>query len=263
MSAVGKLVGKVTGATQSAEAGAKAGKIQARASDKAAELQRQSAKESIKETRRQFDIGTNIQQEQLQKFTDLMFPFVSAGTGALEGFQNLLGTGGGGAEGQQSAIDQLLQSPEFTSRTEAGENAILQNASATGGLRGGNVEGALAQFRPQVLSELINQQFSRLGGLVSLGQSSAAATGGAGISTGANLANLGQNAASSISGINESSSTNIGNLLQNAGFARGQSALASGGRQAQAFGDVLSIFGAWTGAGRDTSPKGGGGGGMF
>jgi len=71
-----------------------------------------------------------------------------------------------------------------------GENAILQNASATGGLRGGNVQAALAQFRPALLSSLIEQQYGRLGGLTAIGQNAAAGVGNAGMSTGTNIATL-------------------------------------------------------------------------
>jgi hypothetical protein len=73
---------------------------------------------------------------------------------------------------------------------QQGEEAMLQNAAATGGLRGGNLEGALASFRPQVLSELINQQYARLGGLTSIGQSAAGGVGAAGLRTGDNVAAL-------------------------------------------------------------------------
>ena len=53
---------------------------------------------------------------------------------------------------------------------QQGQDAILQNASAIGGLRGGNTQAALAQFRPALLSQLIAEQYNRLGGLSSLGQ---------------------------------------------------------------------------------------------
>jgi hypothetical protein len=57
-------------------------------------------------------------------------------------------------------------------------------------LRGGNIQGALAQFRPQLLSSLIEQQYGRLGGLTTMGQRSAAGVGAAGMETGTNVANL-------------------------------------------------------------------------
>lgn len=77
-------------------------------------------------------------------------------------------------------LRQIAESPLLQALTAQGEEAILQNAARTGGLRGGNVQGALAQFRPQMMqdellrryqtgqSELANQ-YSRLQGLSNTG----------------------------------------------------------------------------------------------
>lgn len=150
---------------------------QSKAAKSAANTQAASAQAGIDEQRRQFDA---IQA--------LLQPYVQAGTGALGAQQNLIGLGG--ATAQEDAINAIQASPEFQALTQQGENAILANASATGGLRGGNTQAALAQFRPQVLSNLINQQYSRLGGLVSLGQNAAVGVGNAGMATGGNVADL-------------------------------------------------------------------------
>jgi len=83
-----------------------------------------------------------------------------------------------GSEAQKAAISAIEQGPEFTELAKQGETGILSNASATGGLRGGNTQGALAQFRPSLLNSLINQQYERLGGLSGMGMSSI--LGGAG-----------------------------------------------------------------------------------
>jgi hypothetical protein len=139
--------------------------------------QQQAAQGGIDEQRRQFDA--------VQK---LLQPYTQAGAGALAQQQALLGMGT--TEAQQQAINALQSGPQFQALQQQGENAILQNASATGGLRGGNVQGALAQFRPALLSGLIDQQYSRLGGLASLGQNAAAGVGNAGMSTGTNIATL-------------------------------------------------------------------------
>ena len=95
-----------------------------------------------------------------------------------------------GPEAQRAAIAALEQGPAFQALQQQGENALLQQASATGGLRGGNVQAALAQFRPQLLSQLIEQQYGQLGGLVKYGQASAAGTGAAAQETGSNVAQL-------------------------------------------------------------------------
>ena len=153
------------------------GVIQSNAAKNASGQQAASAQAGIDEQRRQFDA--------LQV---LMQPYVGTGTTALGQQAALIGVSG--PEAQQTAINALLQGPEFTSLVRQGEESILQNAAATGGLRGGNVQGALAQFRPQVLSQLIEQQYNRLGGLSTMGQNAAAGVGTAGMQTGTNIANL-------------------------------------------------------------------------
>jgi len=132
--------------------------------------------------------GIDEQRAQLAEIQKLMQPYATAGAGALTGQQALIGLGGPAA--QQQAIAALEGSPQFQALTQQGEEAILQRASATGGLRGGNIQGALAQFRPALLSSLINQQYERLGGLTSLGATQAARLGQFGQQAGANISNL-------------------------------------------------------------------------
>lgn len=157
--------------------GAYAAHEQKGAAKDAAEAQSASAQQGINEQQRQFDA--------VQK---LLAPYVNSGSGAITAQQNLIGLGGN-AE-QQKAIDALKNSAQFGELTRQGENSILQNASATGGLRGGNVQASLAQFRPQLLSQMIEQQYGRLGGIAQLGQASAAGQASAGLQTGSNIANL-------------------------------------------------------------------------
>lgn len=164
------------------------GYMQSQAAGDAAAIQGQAAQSGIDEQRRQFDA--------IQK---LLQPYSQAGTAALGQQQALLGMGT--PEAQQQAINAIQSGPQFQALQQQGENAILQNASATGGLRGGNVQGALAQFRPALLSGLIEQQYNRLGGLTSIGQNAAAGVGNAGMQTGANVANLlGQQGAAAAGG---------------------------------------------------------------
>ena len=153
------------------------GVVQSNAARSAAGAQTEAAEAGIAEQRRQFDL-----------IQGLLEPYVGAGESAL--LQQMALGGMSGPEAQQAAIAAIEGGQEFETLTRSGEEAILQNASATGGLRGGNVQGALAQFRPQVLSSLINQQYGRLGGLTTLGQNAAVGTGNAGMQTGTNIANL-------------------------------------------------------------------------
>jgi hypothetical protein len=122
--------------------------------------------------------GIDKQHAQFEAIQKLLAPYVQGGTSAMGSQMDLLGLNG--ADAQKKAIDAIQQGPQFSALVKQGENSILQNASATGGLRGGNVQGALAQFSPQVLSALIDSQFSKLGSLSSLGQASAAGQAAAG-----------------------------------------------------------------------------------
>jgi len=197
MSFVGDLIGDVfggiTGASQQADAASQAASTQAAASAA-----------GIAEQRRQFD-----------KLVEIMAPYVTAGTGALGAQQALVGLGG--PKAQQAAISGIEQSPIFQALSRQGEEALLQRASATGGLRGGNIQAALAQFRPQMLQQMIEQQYSQLGGLSSLGQASAAGQAAQGMQ----------------------SASNIANLLANQGQAIAGGQMARGGVARQTFGDIL------------------------
>lgn len=203
MSFVGDLIGSITGTKQASQAAQDASSTQA-----------QMAQQGIAEQRRQFDM-----------LVQLMSPFVTAGTGALEQQQALLGLQG--PEEQAQSIAGLASSPQMQSLIQQGENALLQNASATGGLRGGNVQAALAQFRPEMLSQLINQQYANLGGLTSLGQAAAAgqATGGM------------------------QSANAISNLLNQQGAAIAGGQLARGAQAGNTFGSVANLAGGFFGAG--------------
>lgn len=153
------------------------GYMQGEAAKDAASTQAGASQAGIEEQRRQFDV--------VQK---LLEPYVTGGTEAFKQQQALVGVQG--PEAQRAAISAIEQGPAFEALTQQGENALLQRASATGGLRGGNVQAALAQFRPQILSQLIEQQYGQLGGLAKFGQASAAGTGAAAQETGANVAQL-------------------------------------------------------------------------
>lgn len=162
--------------------------VQSRASGKAAQAQTAASQQGIEEQRRQFD--------EMQK---LLAPYVAAGQPALEAQQALLGLGG--PEAQQAAIQQIESSPLLQALTQQGEEAMLQQASATGGLRGGNLQGALAQFRPAMLQQALEQQYARLGGMSALGQQSAANVGTAGMESGRTVAGLlGQQGAAAAGG---------------------------------------------------------------
>ena len=113
------------------------------------------------------EAATEAQLEGREEAQGILDPYSQAGTASLDQMQALMGLGG--PEAQAAAIQGIENSPGFMAAIQQGENAMLQNASATGGLRGGNTQGALAQFRPQMLSQAIGQQMQGLGGLAGMG----------------------------------------------------------------------------------------------
>jgi hypothetical protein len=175
------------------------GFLGADAEEEAAAANAQGAQRAIEEQRRQFD--------QIQK---LYAPYIQKGTGALDQIQGY-GEGGIdalrkqqalagilGPQAQQQEIDQISNSPFARMLIGEGEDAILQNAAATGGLRGGNVQNSLATWRTGILGKLAEDQFNKFGTLANfgynssnalgtLGQNSVAGQGSAGLTTGANI----------------------------------------------------------------------------
>ena len=187
---------------------------QSKAAQNAANVQSEASQAGIEEQRRQFD--------EIQK---LLAPYVSQGTTAM-GQQGVL-AGLQGAEQQRAAIEAISSSPELQALMQQGETGILQNASATGGLRGGNVQGALARFRPALLSAAINDQYSRLGGMAGMGLGAATQTGQFG----------------------QASSNNVSQLLQQQGAALAGGQLAKGQAQAGYANAITGALGQYFGMG--------------
>lgn len=90
-------------------------------------------------------------------------------------------------DAQRNAIGQIENGAQFQSMVKQGEYGLLANQAATGGLRGGDTQGALAQFRPMMLQALIDKQLANLGGLAANGQSAAGNTGVAAQNAGAQV----------------------------------------------------------------------------
>lgn len=222
----------------------------ASAAEDAAATQAGATEASVAEQRRQFE-----------EITRLLAPYVEAGKPALAGLQPYAAIGAPaleqqaalaglrGPSAQRAAIAQIEASPEMQAMIRQGEEAILQRASATGGLRGGNVQAALAQFRPQLLAQQIGTQYSRLGGLTSLGQQ-----------TTQNLAQIGQASAARQAAYGQQTAANIANLSAQGAAATAQGQLAAGQAMAAIPGQLVSGVGTYYGL-TGQSPFGSFGGG--
>lgn len=70
--------------------------------------------------------------------------------------------------GSGSITDRAMASPLYQAAVQQGENSVLRNASATGGLRSGNAQDALATVNQNALVSAYNDQLNGLQGLASL-----------------------------------------------------------------------------------------------
>jgi hypothetical protein len=197
------LLGGIIGGITSLIGGSKSSK----AAKQAAQLQYNAAQQGIAEERRQFDITRSDHA-----------PYMAAGREALARMGALLGLEGDTA--QDAEIAALRDSPLYKSLYRSGEEAVLANASATGGLRGGNTVRSLADFGEDTLAALIERQLSGYGGLVGVGSGATDA-----------VSNFGANAVAAMN-----------NLRQQGAAAQAQSALVRGGIASQNWQNLGSIL---------------------
>ena len=152
---------------------------------KATRAQTDASEATVAEQRRQFDIT----QAGLQ-------PFQEAGQAAVTSQQALLGLSG--QEAQAGALASIEQSAGQQFLRDRAQKNLVRNASAIGGLGGGNVRSALVQQGVGFAQQDIQNQFGRLG----------------------QVAGQGQSAATSIGQFGQQASGNIGNALLAGGQAR-------------------------------------------
>lgn len=222
-------IGAVAG-IGSAIIGKKSASSSAAAATQAADTQAAAQQQAIAEQARQFDEIRALLKPYVEAGKpDLTQPYIQAGPGAVQAMQGLAGLRGP-AE-QQAAIDQIKNSAQFQELAKQGEQGILQNASATGGLRGGNVQAALSQFRPALLNQLIESQYGKLAGLTSLGSTSAQ-----------NLLNLGQASAAGTAAAGQQSAQNIGNLMVGQGAAQAGGIIGAAQANAQGMGAISNAL---------------------
>lgn len=131
----------------------------------------------------------------------------------------------GGEEIRQQKLKEIYDSPAFQQRLKMSNDAILANASATGGLRGGDTQRFLAENAPMMLDDEVNRRLGMMGPIL-----------GMGFNASGNVAGADQNAASMIASLLnqqgnvgaqkallpfQGASTVIGGLGQAAGSAYG------------------------------------------
>lgn len=132
--------------------------LQGRGADEISQKQQAASQMNIDELRRQFD----IQQGRIE-------PFFEQSKGAINLLSQFSGTQG--AEAQEGAIANLIDSPGARFRREQAQKNIQRSASVTGGLGGGNV---LRQTQQQGISSAqqeLSDELNRLSSIAGISQS--------------------------------------------------------------------------------------------
>lgn len=160
---VGAVIGAGLGSSMGSDPGQQAAQASQAAGAQAAAGQVQGA-----------EIQAQYQREALDYLKEREAVPRAASEGALSQLAGMSGIEGGQGD-QQAIIERAISSPLYGAimgGREAGEDAILRSASATGGLRSGNVQHNLYDYNVQLenraLLESYNQQMSGLQGLAGL-----------------------------------------------------------------------------------------------
>ena len=178
-----------------------------KASKKAEAAQLEYLNKALAEQTRQFDLTRSD-----------YVPYLATGLSGLGQLGDLIGVNG--ADKQSAGLINIQNSPELAALIRNGEEAVLQNASATGGLRGGNLQTGLADFRADAFANQLQTQIARLAG----------------------LAGLGQGATDAVSAFGQQKANNVSNLFGQMGDVRAGGLLTRGGINNQLWNNAGSFL---------------------
>lgn len=165
-----------------------------------------------------YNRGIDTQNAFSQQVRQDYMPYTQAGTAAIGDYGDLLGINGD--EAQATGIEALRNGPLYGALYNRGEEAILQNAAATGGLRGGNLQRGLADFGADTLASVYSNQLSNF----------------------YNMAGLGLGAQGTVTQAGGNATNNVTNLLGEIGGAKANNFLAKGRINAQNWSNVGSLL---------------------
>lgn len=179
----------------------------------------------------------------------MLQPIADTGMGAYQSQAAL--SGALGPEAQRLAMSSFQESPEQQYLREQGEQAIMRQASATGGVGGSRVLEALQRQGIGLAAQDFQNRFNRLGMVSQPGLSAVGSIADIGLAsardqanvigqTGANLANLAQSIAAARASTQQAQGTGLANIA--VGQAAQQANAALGAGQARAAG-ILGVQG--------------------
>lgn len=228
-----------------------------RAAGAAADVQSQGQQAAIEEQRRQFDItsGQLTAAEEANRKALLagqeqqraqLGQFAQGGAQAFQQQQALLGLG---TPEQQAAVQGAIQeSPGQQFIRQRAQRNLVRNASAIGGLGGGNVRSALVEQGAGFAAQDVGNQFARLGQLAGRGQQAASNIGQGALNTASGIGSGAINTAARQGQFGQQAAANIGQGLVGQSQARASGILGQQQAGSQATGQLLGLAGQFGGA---------------
>lgn len=155
------------------------------------------------------DQSTALNREQLEYIKNIMAPYQQAGQSALPALQGFINQP---ADQFNFSYDSYFKSPQYAALMGQQNEQALRAGAATGGIRGGDTQAALATIAPQLAMQAedaarqnfsLNQgarlnQFNQLMGIAGLGTGAANQVGNAAQSFGQTAGNNALNAGNAI-----------------------------------------------------------------
>lgn len=133
----------------------------------------------------------DMQQDWMKQLQGLYDPYINAGTDALGMQTGMLGDIQGLMSGPDYAA--AADSPMYQNMMQQGAQGITSQAAATGGLRGGNVQNALAENSQNALIQTANQDYANKMGSTMNYYNTLAGLSGQGLGASSMLGNQGGN----------------------------------------------------------------------
>ncbi|WP_373092346.1 tail fiber domain-containing protein [Zhongshania sp.] len=126
------------------------------------------ADKAARESRRGAAMAAGAQQEALDYLKEREAIPQELREASLQQLAGLFGIGGVPGEEALATIQGSPMYQAVLGQQQAGEEAILRNAAATGGLRSGNVQDALARYSGDLQNQALTQSLTGLQGLAQL-----------------------------------------------------------------------------------------------
>lgn len=180
-----------------------------------------SAKKQNQAQQQGLDASTQLSREQFDYIKQIMQPYQQAGTNALPALQGYINQPAGSFSFDYQSY---FNSPEYAALSGQQNEQALRTGAATGGIRGGDTQAALATIAPQLAMQArqnAQNEFS--------------------LNQGAQLNKYNQ--LMGIAGLGTGASNQVGNAAQNFGQIAGNNAIMGGQNRADAIGQQYNAFG--------------------